>query len=103
MQTSPETNNHNALYGGSGYVNTSGRTSGSYGPSGQLPGYNITHVSETEFNYYRNMFTELGFGENGTTLSSNDGFRNIAYGDTAGTYPPYVHMTPINQSGFETS
>lgn len=79
-----------------------GRPTSSYGnPPGQL-GY---HVSETDFHYYRTMLVELGWGADGNALPTNDGFRNIAYGDTAGGYPqnPYVHAPSMNQSGFGTS
>lgn len=82
-----------------------GRTPGSYGPSSQLPGYNIPHASDPDFHYYRSMLVELGWGVDGNTLPSNDGFRNIAYGDTAGTYPQntYVHVSPMSQNGFGAS
>jgi hypothetical protein len=99
----PDMNGQNAPYGG--YTDALGRASGIYGSSNQSPGYNIGHVSETDFHYFRSMLVELGFGENGTTIPANDGFRNIAYGDTSTSYSqnPYVHIAPLNQNGFGTS
>lgn len=46
------------------------------------------------------MLVELGYGGDGT-IPLNDGFRNIAYGDTAGIYPqnPYVQAS-MSQNGF---
>lgn len=98
-------NGQNAPCGGPNYTDALGRGSGSYGPSGQFSGYNLGHVSETDFHYYRSMLVELGFGENGNTVPSNDGFRNIAYGDTSTSYShhPYVHIAPIGPNGFGTS
>ncbi|KAG1843609.1 fungal-specific transcription factor domain-containing protein [Suillus subalutaceus] len=101
----PDMNGQSAPCGGSNYTDALGRASGSYGPPSQMSGYNIGHVSETDFHYYRSMLVELGFGENGTTVPANDGFRNIAYGDTSTSYSqhPYVHIAPMGQNGFGTS
>lgn len=101
----PDMNGQNAPGGGPNYTDVLGRASGMYGSSNQAPGYNIGHVSETDFHYFRSMLVELGFGENGTTVPANDGFRNIAYGDTSTSYSqnPYVHIAPLNQNGFGTS
>ncbi|KIK45923.1 hypothetical protein CY34DRAFT_801082 [Suillus luteus UH-Slu-Lm8-n1] len=101
----PDMNGQNAPCGGPNYTDVLGRASGMYGSSNQAPGYNIGHVSETDFHYFRSMLVELGFGENGTTVPANDGFRNIAYGDTSTSYSqnPYVHIAPLNQNGFGTS
>lgn len=98
-------NGQNAPCGGPNYTDALSRSSGSYGPSGQFSGYNLGHVSETDFHYYRSMLVELGFGENGNTVPANDGFRNIAYGDTSTSYShhPYVHIAPIGPNGFGTS
>jgi len=103
-QTSPDMNSQNSPGGGPSYVDALGRPSGSYGPSGQL-GYNMPHASDPDFHYYRAMLVELGWGADGTTLPSNDGFRNIAYGDTAGAYTqhPYVNIPPMSQNGFGAS
>lgn len=104
-QTSPDISGQSSPCGGSNYVDALGRTPGSYGPSNQLPGYNMPHASDPDFHYYRSMLVELGWGMDGNTLPSNDGFRNIAYGDTAGTYPQntYVHVSPMSQNGFGAS
>lgn len=102
-QTSPDMNSPNSPGVGPSYVDALGRPSGSYGPSGQL-GYSMPHASDPDFHYYRAMLVELGWGADGTSLPSNDGFRNIAYGDTAGTYTQhYVHIPPMSQNGFDAS
>jgi len=93
----------NGPNGPQGYVDALGRGSSSYGPSSQIPGYNMPHASDPDFHYYRSMLVELGWGVDGNTLPSNDGFRNIAYGDTAGAYAQHPYVQPMSQSGFGAS
>jgi len=93
----------NGPNGPQGYVDALGRGSSSYGPSSQIPGYNMPHASDPDFHYYRSMLVELGWGVDGNTLPSNDGFRNIAYGDTAGAYAQHPYVQPMSQNGFGAS
>ncbi|KAH7921484.1 hypothetical protein BV22DRAFT_1038606 [Leucogyrophana mollusca] len=68
-----------------------------YAPLPSQAPYLNPPTSETDFNYYRNMLMDLGFGEN-NDQTSHDGFRNMnAFGDNVQF--PYGQMNSL-QGGF---
>ena len=69
-----------------------------------VPAVNVDYT-QSDFNYYRNMLFELGFGENEQMVgSSTDQFRNASYGDTiTAHYTQYPYPQPIAPNDFPSS
>jgi len=74
------------------------------GAAPNIPNMNINEYTHADFNYYRNMLFDLGFGENEQMVApSSEHFRNVSYGDNLNahyTQYHYPHTQTIPQNDF---
>ncbi|KAG6332254.1 hypothetical protein ID866_6834 [Astraeus odoratus] len=63
---------------------------------------NMNEYTHADFNYYRNMLFDLGFGENEqVVVPSSEHFRNVSYGDNLNAhYTQYHYPQTIPQNDF---
>lgn len=69
-----------------------------------VPTSNVGDYTNADFNYYRNMLFELGFGENEQIVgASTDQFRTAPYGDVTVHYTQYPYPQTMPQTDFTSS
>lgn len=69
-----------------------------------VPATNVGDYTNADFNYYRNMLFELGFGENEQIVgASTDQFRTAPYGDVTVHYTQYPYPQTMPQTDFTSS
>ncbi|KAH7889822.1 hypothetical protein F5I97DRAFT_593451 [Phlebopus sp. FC_14] len=69
-----------------------------------VPAPTFNDYTHADFNYYRTMLFDLGFGDNEqAVVPTNENFRNFSYGDGINahyTQYPYGHAHALGQSNF---
>lgn len=75
------------------------------GAAPPVPTMNVGDYTHADFNYYRNMLFELGFGENEQIVgASTDQFRTAPYGDAiTAHYTQYPYPQTMAQNDFTSN
>ncbi|KAF9228050.1 hypothetical protein BS17DRAFT_813931 [Gyrodon lividus] len=91
-----------SVNGNGGVYGSANRGSAVLYPTQTAP--NINDYTPADFNYYRSMLFDLGFGGDGQPVAStNDTLHNVAYGEGVNahyTQYPYGHTQPLGQNEF---